>query len=90
VPSNPILAEFLAEFYLPAADQKVRKEAIRRAEFAAKELASEGVPVRYLRSAFVPADEICFVFFEADTAETVADLGTRAGLSFDRVVEATT
>jgi uncharacterized protein DUF4242 len=80
---------FLAELYLPSSDAKARRAAIGRAERAAAKLARAGAPVRYVRSVVVPGDEMCFLLFEADSAETVALVGETGGLAFDRVVEAT-
>lgn len=79
---------FLAELYLPSGDATGRSAVIRQAERAAAKLAREGASVRLVRSAVVPGDEMCFLFFEADSAETVSRLGEAAGLSFDRVVRA--
>jgi hypothetical protein len=79
---------YLAELYLPSGDARGRKTVVAKAERAAAKLAQEGAPVRLVRSAVVPGDEMCFLFFEADSAETVARLGEAAGLAFDRVVEA--
>jgi len=79
---------FLAELYLPSGDARGRKAVIRKAERAAAKLARDGAPVRLVRSAVVPGDEMCFLFFEADSAETVSRLGEAAGLAFDRIVEA--
>jgi uncharacterized protein DUF4242 len=45
-------------------------------------------PVRWLRSYFVPDDEVCFHVIEADSAEAALTLGELAGLSPERVVRA--
>ena len=44
--------------------------------------------MRLTRTVAVPGDETCFVLFDADAAETVAEVGRRAGLAFERVVAA--
>lgn len=79
---------YLAEAYVPrprAGDVRAHE---RRARAAARELTHQGVPIRFLRSFFVPEDEICFYVFEADSAETVEAACTRAALRFERVIEA--
>ena len=82
------MAEFLAELYLSHADAGGAREAAARARAAADELARDGCSLRFVRTTFVPGDETCFVVFEADAAETVAEAGRRAGLAFERIVPA--
>lgn len=79
---------FLAELYLPAGDAEARRHALSAAERAAAKLAQHGAPVRLVRSVVVPGDEMCFLFFEAQSREVVAQVADAAGLAFDRVVEA--
>jgi hypothetical protein len=45
-------------------------------------------PARYLRSTYVPEDEICFHLFEAESVESVREASLLASLIFDRIVEA--
>lgn len=54
---------------------------------AAAELTNAGSPVRYERWAFLPDDELCLHFFEAESAEAVAQALERCGLSCERIVE---
>ena len=62
--------------------------AIQRTRRAAAALAGEGRQIRYLRTIVVPEDELCLHVFEADSPETVDELGRRAEEPFDRVVAA--
>lgn len=62
---------------------------IERTRRAAAALSGEGRRIRYLRTIVVPEDELCLHVFEADSAETVHELGRRAEEPFDRVVVAT-
>jgi len=72
---------FVGEAYQPdGADA-----AAGSASDAAAALAGEGRTVRHLWSLFDPEDELCLHLFEADSAETVAELGRRAATPFDRV-----
>jgi hypothetical protein len=82
------VAEFLLELYVPRDGRATVDADVDRAGRAASELAREGTPVRYVRSIYVPEDETCFLLYEADSADGVREAARRAGLPFDRVVEA--
>jgi hypothetical protein len=79
---------YFAEAYVarPRANELRAHE--RRAHAAAKELSREGTPIRFVRSIFVPTDEICFYVFEAVSLEAVGVACNRAALRFARIVEA--
>jgi hypothetical protein len=79
---------FLAETYLPRAGAASMEETAHRARAAARELTERGIPIRFVRSIFVPDDEISFFIFDAISARVVEAACTRAGLRFERVVEA--
>jgi hypothetical protein len=82
------MQSYFAEAYLarPRASELPMHE--RRARSAAKQLAHEGIAVRFVRSIFVPADEICFYVFEAASADAVRAACERAALRFERLIEA--
>ena len=84
------MEHYLAELYLSRLARSDLAAAARRVEAAAAELTREGSATRYLRTIFVPEDETCFYLFEAESAETVASVGGRAQLTFERVLEAVT
>jgi hypothetical protein len=82
------VAEFLLEMYMSQTDGAGVERGAERARLAAEELTREGTPVRYLRSIFVPEDEICFFLYEAASADAIREAARRADLVFDRVAEA--
>lgn len=81
------MAEFLVELYISRADPSAVERSAVRSRRVAEELTREGTPVRYLRSIFVPADETCFVLYEALSADAVREAARRAALPFERVTE---
>lgn len=81
------VAEFLVEVYVSRADAAAVERSAERARLAAEALIQEGIPVRYLRSIFVPEDETCFFLYEAASVEGVHVAARRAALSFERVAE---
>jgi hypothetical protein len=79
---------YLAELYLERLGTRDLDEGAALARAAANEVRAAGTPVRYLRSIFVPSDEICFHLFEAASAEGVQQAISRAGIAVQRIAEA--
>lgn len=79
---------YLVEAYLPRARADELHEAVARLEADARDAAESVAKARYVRSTFVPEDEICFHIFEAVSIDAVREAGERASLTFDRIVEA--
>jgi hypothetical protein len=78
---------YLVESYLSRGRAGELRGLARRAREAADALAREGEDVRYVRSSFLPEDEMCLLWFEAATPALVGEAGRRAQLDFDRIVE---
>ena len=53
-----------------------------------QKMTAQGKKVRYIRSAFVPAESHCMCFFEAANPEVVKELNETAKIPFNRIVEA--
>ena len=53
-----------------------------------QQFSQAGIPVRYIRSTFVPADGRCACLFEAPDPTTVREVNDAAGLPYLSVVEA--
>ena len=53
-----------------------------------KDCSAEGTLVRYIRSTFVPDSGACMCLFEANSADAVKQVNDKAGLPYNRIVEA--
>ena len=60
----------------------------RAAIASAQKSTTQGTPVRYIRSTFVPGEARCMCLFEAKSPDAVRDVNESAGLPFTRIVEA--
>ena len=79
---------YMVERHLPGFTTEQLPGAAGAAKATTEEMSAEGVPVRYLRSMFVPGEEKCFCLFEGPSPEAVQEANERAGLPFQRIVPA--
>ena len=79
------MATYVVETYLSRAADREPDSTIGRVREVADDLSATGEPVRYVRSIFMPDEEICLLIFEADSVEVVRALTVRAGVDADRV-----
>lgn len=79
---------FLAERYLPRASEETARADAKRARAVGELLTQEGTDVSYLSSTLVPADQMCFAWFQAHSVEQVQHLIDRAAIPYEHVVEA--
>ena len=84
------MAEFLVESYVPRTDADGVAGRSERAREAASAMNREGCSVRFVRSIFVPEEEMAFYVFEAASADEVRDAAQRAAIEIESVVEAIT
>ena len=82
------MATFVIESYMSRTGTGELDAAAARLRAAIAEMPESAGRVRYLRSMFVPDDEICFHVIEAPSQEVAVDAARRAGLTPDRVVKA--
>jgi hypothetical protein len=82
------MPSYLVEVYMPGSRTHEARATACRARVAADQLSREGVPVRYVRTTFLPDDETCFHLFEAASAEVVEEASSRAELGRARIVPA--
>jgi Protein of unknown function (DUF4242) len=79
---------YMADRNLPGITMDQLAAAQKAAIQTGKEMTSEGKPVRYIRSTFVPGDSRCMCLFEAPNADNVRELNEKAKIPFTRIVEA--
>lgn len=82
------MQSYLIDSYLPRSRAGELSELIARMRTAAEELTAEGTRVRYVRSSFLPADELFLHLIEAESAEAAGEATRRAGMAPERIVEA--
>jgi hypothetical protein len=82
------LQRYLVELERPAGGFAEVRAAAASARRAADEMRREGVPVRFLRSLFVPEDGACFLLFEAPSPTAARQAAERAHADVTRVTEA--
>jgi hypothetical protein len=81
------MAEFMVECYVSREDGDRVTRVAESARRAVEELNRKGIPVRYLRSIFVPEEETCFFLYEASSADVVREAARRSSLPFEHVVQ---
>jgi hypothetical protein len=74
------VTSFLVESYTPAAASPAQIDASARG-------AVTGTSVRYVRSIFIPGDEICFHLLQATSADSVEAVIRAAGIDHQRIME---
>ena len=79
---------FIVERYLPAMRHGELAAAVDHDQRAAAGMTAAGVPVRHLSTIYVPSDESCFSLFDAPSADALRLAQERAGIGFERIVEA--
>jgi hypothetical protein len=76
---------YLVEHYRPGLTVDELRQWAELGRDSASRMQREGRPVRYLRSAIVPADESLLCLLEAASEELVRETYARAGIPFERV-----
>jgi hypothetical protein len=80
---------FLVEAYEPRGRGAEALSGLQaRARAAAAELSRSGSRTHYVRTMFLPEDEICLHVFEASSREVVLEAARLAGLADARITEA--
>lgn len=76
---------YLAEWYLPDITQQSVDDIVSRIDAAAALATDEGTPVRLLVTLSVPADEVLYGVFDADSQELVSRTCSAAGVPHQRL-----
>lgn len=82
------MAIYMVDRDLPGITIEQLAAAQKAAIQTGQKLTSEGKPVRYIRSTFVPGESRCMCLFEAPNAELVKELNDQAKIPYSRVIEA--
>jgi hypothetical protein len=82
------VSTFLVEHYWPGVTADGFGNAVERVRASTTQLAEEGERIRFLHSTLVPEDEAAFCVFEAGAGSVVDQAYRRAGVSYERMVDA--
>jgi hypothetical protein len=78
------MGKYIVELYVARGDEAALERGVELTCRAADRLTRNGTRVRHLRSLYVPADETCYVLFEAEAAAAAQEAAAAAGLPFER------
>ena len=83
------MTTFIAETFVPATrEDEVLATTQRLSQLDLGVDRGPATGVRYVRSTFVPGDEVCFHIFEAESADDVVRIANDLGIRLDRIAEA--
>ncbi|MBP2446923.1 DUF4242 domain-containing protein [Rhizobium leguminosarum] len=81
------MPQYMVERHLPGITPDQLSAAASRAKHVTAEMTSQGKPVRYLRSTFVPSEERSFCLFDASSEQDVKEANERAEIPLLRITE---
>lgn len=82
------MTQYLVERHLPGITGEQLTAAAQAAKDTSAAMRAEGEQVIYRRSTFLPGEEKCFCLFDASSEAIVREANERAGLPFERIMEA--
>ncbi len=82
------MAVFMVERDLPGISMEQLAAAQQAAIDTSNRFASEGTPVRYIRTTFVPSESRSMCLFEGPDSASVEEVNKAANIPFTRVIEA--
>lgn len=82
------MSVYMVERDLPGITMEQLGQAQKAAIDTSRRFTTDGKPVRYIRSTYVPAEAKCMCLFEAPNAALVKAVNEAAQIPFTRIVEA--
>lgn len=82
------MSVYMVERSLPGIAMGDLAAAQQAAIATSRQFSSDGTPVRYIRSTFVPGTGACMCLFEAGNPDAVRRVNETAKIPFDRITEA--
>jgi hypothetical protein len=82
------VSTYLVEHYWPGITAERFERAADQVRRSADAMARAGVRIRLLHSTLVPDDDAAFCVFEAESRAVVEEAYSRAGVPYERVLEA--
>jgi hypothetical protein len=79
------IVQLMVERLWPGATSEAVRDVVDQLQSRCRQLAADGIPVRYLGATFIPADESLSCRFDG-TAQAVRAAHQLAGLPFDRLL----
>ena len=79
------LAYYTLELSRPVGGWGQLPQLTRHARQASEQMRAEGIPVRFLRSIFVPEGDACFYLYLAISAGAVQEAAERAAVAFNGI-----
>ena len=84
----PWLPCYLVEWYRPELTAEPFGDTAARLEAGAAAVCDDGASVRLLMTLAIPAEEVLFGIFAADSADAVSEVCRRAGIPAERLTDA--
>jgi hypothetical protein len=82
------MACYVVTRHLPGITPDALKSAGLRAKSCAAEMTDEGIPVKWMRSFFIPKTEQTHCYFDAPSTDAVKEVNERANIPFIEIHEA--
>lgn len=79
------MACYVVKRHLPGITPETLTGAGLRAKSCAAEMTEEGIPVRWVRSFFIPETEETHCYFEASSLDAVKEVNERANIPFLKI-----
>lgn len=82
------MSVYMVDRELPGIEMEQLAAAQRAAIETSRKFTTEGKPVRYIRTTFVPGEAHCMCLFEAENPDHVREVNEAAKIPFTRIIEA--